>query len=189
MYENITYAELKGLSEDEKANTLKELIELYPDKKQLAAKLGTAPVAIINLIRKYVEGKPVGRIKGSKNIKVEVVKPEEIKPETTQESQQEPGQEPQQEQQPGVKVKRKYNKKAKPNVVIELPKADVLEEIKPEPVNEIVNVPANNVDENSFSITVIKTVSGENAQVLLSGLANTLIKGQQYGIEVKIIEK
>lgn len=49
--------------------------------------------------------------------------------------------------------------------------------IAPETVNE------------AFSISIKKTVSGEDAQYFFNGIGVTLLKGQQYTIEIKITEK
>lgn len=191
MYENITYEELKALSEDEKTKALKELIEKYPDKKQLTARLGVAPVAIMNLIRKYVDGKPIGRA----NQKKQAPQADQIQ-KLPQEAKQEPEQDPQsqqvlqQEQPHEVKIKRKYNRKVKPEVVIKSPKVEKVAYIKPEPVkDEAINISISNVTFDSFSITIRKAVSGEDAQFLLNGISNTLLKNQKYIIDVKITEE
>ncbi len=47
----------------------------------------------------------------------------------------------------------------------------------------------NEVESESFSIAVKKAVSGEDAQFLLNGIGSTLLKNQNYLIEVKITEK
>lgn len=70
MYENITYEELKNLPDEEKVKALTELLSITPDRKELAKKLGVAPIAIINLIGKYLEGKQIGR-KKKETIEVE----------------------------------------------------------------------------------------------------------------------
>jgi hypothetical protein len=44
-------------------------------------------------------------------------------------------------------------------------------------------------ENESFSISIKKTVSGEDAQFLLSGIGGTLLKNQKYLVEVKIIEE
>lgn len=43
--------------------------------------------------------------------------------------------------------------------------------------------------EESFAISIKKTVSGEDAQCFLNGVGSTLLKGQKYAIEVKITEE
>lgn len=41
----------------------------------------------------------------------------------------------------------------------------------------------------AFTISIKKTVSGEDAQIFLNGVGSTLLKGQKYAIEVKVIEE
>ena len=43
--------------------------------------------------------------------------------------------------------------------------------------------------EESFAISIKKTVPGEDAQCFLNGVGSTLLKGQKYAIEVKITEE
>ncbi|OGO80080.1 MAG: hypothetical protein A2Y21_02190 [Clostridiales bacterium GWC2_40_7] len=59
-------------------------------------------------------------------------------------------------------------------------------EIKPEVPETISATPE--VKDESFTISIKKTVSGEDAQFFLNGVGNTLLKGQKYAIEVKIVE-
>ena len=159
-------------------------------QKQLAARLGTAPVAVMNLIRKYVEGKPVGRASKKVNQESQPEQVQVLRREPEPQLQEKPKQKIQQEQPQEVKPKRKYNKRVKLGVVIELPKAAMEADIKPESVkSEVINVSASNIDTDSFSIIVKKTISGEDAQVMLNGIVSMLIKDQQYSIEVKITEK
>ena len=53
-----------------------------------------------------------------------------------------------------------------------------------EPVPEIIDV-----ESELFSISIKKTVSGEDAQFFLNGVGSTLLKNQMYLVEVKITEK
>ena len=48
----------------------------------------------------------------------------------------------------------------------------------------------NDVEENeSFSISIKKSVSGEDAQFFLNGIGSTLLKSQKYLIDIRIAEK
>jgi hypothetical protein len=68
MYENLDYEQLKGMSDEEKKEVLVKMLEEYKDPKTVAGQIKNAPfIAISNLIRRFVEGKPVGRQAGSKN--------------------------------------------------------------------------------------------------------------------------
>lgn len=154
MYETITYQELKELPEDKKAEAWKELHSEYPDNRVLAQKLGVATIAVVNGIKKYVLGEPVGRAsKMSKELQT---------PTDGQEN----------------RPKRKYNKKAKAGA-----------EGRSAAGAENAASGAQAGIDNSFSISINKTVTGENAQFLFNGIGNTLIKNQEYIIEIKIIEK
>lgn len=60
MYENITYAELKTLPREQKADAWKELKGLYSTQKELAEKLGVSPNLVYNMISRYAKNGPVG---------------------------------------------------------------------------------------------------------------------------------
>lgn len=47
----------------------------------------------------------------------------------------------------------------------------------------------NDVESEVYSISIKKTVSGEDAQFFLNGIGSTLVKNQKYLIEIKITEK
>ena len=47
----------------------------------------------------------------------------------------------------------------------------------------------NDVERDSFSIAIKKTISGEDTQFFLNGIGSTLLKNQKYAVEVKITEK
>ena len=165
MYENLAYEEIKNLPEDKRIEAWSELHKLMPSNVELARKLNTLPIAVSNAVKKYVLGEPVGR--GSKKNRPEQMN-SYVEPQSQERS------ELQQDQPQVVKPKRRYNKRKKPEVVIELPKVDI---------------PASNVDIDSFSITITKTISGEDAQLLLNGIGGTFLKDQRYSVEIKIIER
>jgi hypothetical protein len=60
MYENITYAELKNLPKEQKADAWKELKGLYSTQKELAEKLGVSPNLVYNMISRYVKDESAG---------------------------------------------------------------------------------------------------------------------------------
>lgn len=165
MYENITYEEIKSLPEDQKAEAWKELHDLYPSNKELSLKLGVAQIAVANAVKKYVLGEPIGR--ANKKEKPEASEPVQETPQTDK-------QESQQEQQE-LKPKRKYNRKVKQDTIIE-------------PKN-VVESPDFRIIVDSFLININNTFSGENAQIILNGIGNTLLKDHNYIIEIKISEK
>jgi transposase-like protein len=55
MYESITYAELKNLPKEQKANAWRELKNLYATQKELAEKLGVRPAIVYNMISRYAK--------------------------------------------------------------------------------------------------------------------------------------
>jgi hypothetical protein len=169
MYENITYGELKNLPEDRKAEAWGELYSLYSHSNvELAKKLGVATIAVVNAVKKYVLGEPVGRAnKANKKSKQKLQIQEELERELPQEPQKE------------ARPKRKYNRKAKAEPVVEALNVE----------KTVSHEPAAAVSKGSFSVTINKTLSGEAAQAVLKGLADIFIKSQQYDIEVKINEK
>jgi hypothetical protein len=111
MYENIKYEELKNLPDEQKKEALQELMATYGSNKAIAEATEGYATTIANMYSKYVEGKHIGRVKGSKN----------------------PDKKPKEEN----KVKRKYTKKVKEDTIIpiESPQEEivynkVLEEVK-----------------------------------------------------------
>jgi hypothetical protein len=76
-------------------------------------------------------------------------------------------------------------------------KQDKQERDKEQQEQEIIVIETNPIvpevkdveEDESFSIAIKKTVSGEDAQFFLSGIGNTLLKNQKYVIAVKITEK
>ncbi len=146
MYENVTYAELKGLPKEQKTEALKELKNLYKTQKELADKLGVSPNLLYNMMSRYVKDR---HTENGKTAMLEVVeKPKKIK-------------------NPVKKQKVQKQDVAAPDIFT----------IGPETKGEV------------FSISIKKNVFGEDAQVFLNGIGVTLLKGQQYAIEVKITEK
>lgn len=80
--------------------------------------------------------------------------------------------------------KRLKNQESQPEQVL----GASVQEVKP--VLEAPIILGNSAVENdTFSISIKKTISGEDAQFFLSGIGNTLLKGQKYTVEVKITEK
>lgn len=67
MYENITGEELKALPNEEKRVALEELMELYPDRKELSQHLGLRNNVLGILIAKHVLGTQFGGKRGSTN--------------------------------------------------------------------------------------------------------------------------
>ena len=159
MYESITYSELKKLPSAEKPEAWKELKALYKTQKELAEKLGVSAALVYNMISRYVKDEPAE----SKKAKVlEVVpEPQKARRRVKKQDKQEQDKQERQEQQEII--------------VIE--------------TNPIVPEVKDVEEDESFSIAIKKTVSGEDAQFFLNGIGNTLLKNQKYVIDVKITEK
>ena len=151
MYENITYAELKTLTKEQKADAWKELKSLYSTQKELAEKLGVSPNLVYNMISRYVKNGPAGK--------------EEV------EEQGAAGQ----PKKAGRRAKRRNGQAMGNNALVDI-----------SGTVQGINFPKGN---ESFSISIKKIVSGEDARFLFSGIGGTLLKDQKYMVEVKIIEK
>lgn len=56
--------------------------------------------------------------------------------------------------------------------------------------DKVPKITINNEDAaDTFSISIKKILSGEDAQFLLNGIGGTLLKNQKYTVEIKITEK
>jgi hypothetical protein len=164
MYENITYSELKGMSDEQKKEVLTEMLNVYKTPREIATKLNIAPVAIINLIRRLIDGKPVGRVKKEEVNVVEIkdqVKSDAIIENAT------------------IPIKRKYTKKQK---VIVLP-----EEIKSEPKFDAVTIKTKELKIISTN-TIEGTISGNELIQRLEGLAKAILENKEYTVNIKTEE-
>lgn len=57
-------------------------------------------------------------------------------------------------------------------------------------ISRVPSFVINNEDvADTFSISIKKILSGEDAQFLLNGIGGTLLKNQKYTVEIKIKEK
>ena len=137
MYEGITYAELKSLPREQKADAWRELKSLYSTQRELAEKLGVSPAVVYNIISRYAKDKP----EESNNGPLELVDP------------------------PDGRRAGARKRKAR----------------------EMGNI-IKNIENEAFSIGIRKLATGEDAQYLLAGIGNTLLKNRNYMIEVTITE-
>lgn len=160
MYESITYSELKKLPKDQKSNAWKELSTICSTKKELAQKLGVSPAIVYNMISKYVEGKPIGKRKSEKKQLAEQPKK--------------------------LRGRAGRHKKEK---IPELKAAGLNEAGEIKLVSTAADILNEKKADDSFSIAIKKTVNGEDAQFFLNGIGSTLLKNQEYVIEVRITEK
>lgn len=161
MYENITYQELKSLPEEKKTEVWKELHTLYVDNKALAKKLGIATIAVVNGVKKYVLGEPVGRASKSKKDS------SQQKKNSTKD----------------IKQKRKYTKRSE-KAILDTDQSFASFQPLEAAENKFDMLPL-----NTFSISINKVLTGEDAHFLLTGISNTLIKDQDYVIDIRITEK
>ena len=170
MYENFTYNQIKDLPEDQKIEALKELKTMFPDNKDLAKHLNVIPMAISNMVGKYLEGKQVGRKKMTPEEKAQ------------------------------AKLQREEEKKLKLQQEIEkekLVQQEIVnqepEVIVPQPTTSnatVVPIVSESVQSksNSFSIKLEKNMLGEEAISRINGIANSLLKENTYKVSLVIEE-
>lgn len=164
-----TYEQIKALPDDQKTLVLKELKNLFPENKALAAHLNVLPIVTANLMGKYVEGKQVGRQKMTPEQKAEAKAARELK------KQQEA-------------LAQKLANSESSNVVPQpqIPTAVVVDKPTPvisEPVQAQIKT-----NGSSFSIKLEKNVVGEEVAMMLSGIGSTLIKDKNYQISLVVEE-
>lgn len=161
MYESIKYEDLKQLPDDQKKEALQELMTTYGSNSAIAEAVGGVPVAISNMYKKYVEGKSVGRTKGSKNA-TEAIQEESLNNVTE------------------IKPKRKYTKKTD----------KVVEQIQEPLQEEIIRTPIKLSELTSLSFTtlLLGDFTGEEIKSRVSGIINSLLNDKKYTINVRIDE-
>ncbi len=169
MYENFTYNQLKDLPEGQKIEALKELKTIYPDNKDLATHLNVIPMAISNMVAKYLEGKQLGRKKMTEEEKLQAKLQREEEKRLQREKEQQQEQEKSNEQKLDEVVKSQETKNEE--------KLPVHEETQ-----------SNNFKSNSFSIKLDKNMTGEEAVSRLNGIANSLLKENEYKVELIVEE-
>jgi hypothetical protein len=159
MYGNLTYEQLKAMPVEQKREVLVTMLGKYKTPKIIASKIpGASFIAISNLIRRLIENKPVGRVKGSQNeSKVVDDKLEETKTDIINGSEV-------------VPVKRKYERKTK-----------TLDEVN------ISNTKDNNKSIKS-SIMIEGTISGIELIKRFEVFAKAILENKEYDIILKIEE-
>lgn len=205
MYESITYEELKSLPRDQKVEALKELKALYPTQKKIAEKLGVNPANIYNMIAKYVkeedEGQPKAEVKaaGRAARKARRKIDAEAGTGTVSESGTENAAADIVDTTAGIET-----------VDTETATAGTEALIAAEPVQE-ANAAAETVTgtaaagslktrarrtrgrkktaEENLLITLSKSLTGEEAQTLFSGISSIFIKNHDYRLEIRISER
>lgn len=144
----------------------------YPDNKELAAHLNVIPMAISNMVGKYLEGKPMGRKKMTEEEKAQAKlkrdKEKKLK------AQKEAEKEQQQEIIPQQTVTNQESEVVIPQPINSNAISFVSESIQPR--------------DNSFSIKLDKNMIGEEAVLRLNGVANSLLKEKEYKVELNIME-
>lgn len=165
MYENIKYEELKQLPDDQKKEALQELMNLHGSNSAIAKAIEGFPVAIANMYSKFVEGKQIGRKKGSKNAVKEVV--------------QQPTEEIHIVETPIIipetKPKRTYNRKQKEVSTIQQDSQES---------QDITQLPS-----ASFTTSLSGELTGDQIKQRVTGMINSLLDDNQYTINIQIDEK
>ncbi len=173
VYETYTYEEIKALPDDQKVLALKELKEIYPDNKDLAKHLNVAHIAISNMVGKYLEGKQVGRKKMTEEEKAQAKAERKLKKQQEEKMQQE------QEKQEAMAQQTIPNQESE----VKNSESDLEATVM---VTSKTTQPQSNL--NSFNINLNKNMLGEEAITRLSGVANSLLKENQYRVSLVIEE-
>ena len=168
MYENYTYDQLKELPDDQKVIALKELKTLYPDNKDLAKHLNTAHIAISNMVGKYLEGKQVGRKKMTDEEKAQAKIEREAEKKRLKE---------QEKQEAMTQLTTTTNQESE----VKNSESDL-------EANVIVIPKLTQSSNSSFSIKLEKDMLGEEAITRLNGVANSLLKENEYRVSLVIEE-
>jgi len=169
MYENHTYNQIKDLPDDQKVEALKELKTMYPDNKDLAKHLNVIPMAISNMVAKYLEGKQVGRKKMTDEEKLQKAQERKLKKQLEQ----------QEQQKPEVNTTSQTIRNEEPNAILNTtPSVTPIKE-ESQPIQSKTN---------SFSIKLDKTMLGEEAISRINGISNSLLKENEYRISLVIEE-
>ena len=176
MYENHTYNQIKDLPEDQKVEALKELKTLYPDNKDLATHLNVIPMAISNMVGKYLEGKQLGRKKMSPEEKAQAKLQREEEKKLKQ-------------QQEAEKVKEQQEKEnSNEQKTDEVVKSEETKETNDKYTTQDYKPVSPQSNASSFSIKLDKIMTGEEAGLRLNGIANSLLKEKEYKVELVIVE-
>jgi len=179
MYETYSYDQLKALPDDQKITALKELKTTYPDNKDLAKHLDVPFIGVNNMVAKYLEGKQMGRKKMTEEEKLQAKVERKLKKQQEEKMQQ------QLYQQNQVKnVTQEIKNEEKVNETTNLVGQEATKETQSiQPTQTIQTIIS-----NSFSIKLEKNMTGEEAISRLSGVANSLLKENQYKVNLVIEE-
>jgi len=183
MYETLTYEQLKALRDNEKITALTELKNLYPDNRDLAKHLDVAHIAVSNMVGKYLEGKQLGRKKMTEEEKAQAKAERELKKLQELQQQQLNQQQAQQTQEEETQEEKIEKDEALENNIVRTP--IISEPIINEPIIEGTQPEIKN---NSFAIKLDKNMTGEEAILRLSGIANSLLKENEYKVVLSVEE-
>jgi len=175
VYETYTYEEIKNLPDDQKVLALKELKTIYPDNKDLAKHLNTAHIAVSNMVGKYLEGKQVGRKKMTEEEKAQAKAEREA--EKKRLKQEEKMQQEQEKQEAMTQSTTTTNQESE----VKNSESDLES-------SAIITSKLTQSSNSSFSIKLEKDMLGEEAISRLSGVANSLLKENQYRVSLVIEE-
>ena len=170
MYENYTYEQVKNLPDEQKIEALKELKVIYPENKILAQHWDVAHIAVSNMVGKYLEGKQMGRKKMTEEEKAQ----KKAERETNKKLKQYQEHQRELQEQEEVKTNVKEIKD-----VEEINNAQYDKDITQTIVKET---------KYGFSIKLDIKMTGEEAINRLSGIANSLLKENEYKVELNVEE-
>ncbi len=212
VYESITYAELKSLPREQKIEALKELKALYSSQKKIAEKLGVNPPNIYNMISRYIkndtEKKPRSkrnRIKddtaGTDQFRVEAIGNKSVKDEPNKDKViKKEAIEDEMIKKEAIEAEVINNKAIEDEMI----KNEAIEDevIK----NEVIEAEDNisyvidsyrrktvngqkQYRQSGFLISIVKEMTGEEAQSMLAGIGNIFLKNREYRLDIRITEK
>jgi hypothetical protein len=204
VYESITYEELKSLPRDQKIEALKELKALYPTQKKIAEKLGVNPANIYNMIAKYVKDEDDGQLKTDLKTAGKAARQAKRKPAAGIEAKNiaaDAGNEAGIGSAEGIEAKAiaavaAGNETEAGNTDGAGSTASAAEKkIQAGPVSSrsaetLVRRARGKkakMDENLL-ITLSKSLTGEEAQILFSGISSIFLKNHNYRLEIRISE-
>jgi len=188
MYETYTYEQLKALPDDQKIIALKELKSTYPDNRDLAKHLDVAHIAVSNMVGKYLEGKQLGRKKMTEEEKAQAKAERELKKLQQLQAQQKQIQKSPQEESQEEETKtetQETKEEVKDETSNAISYTSIMSNAPVPPTNEINQSESKS---NSFSIVLEKNLTGEEAILRLNGIANSLLKENEYKVVLSVEE-
>jgi len=176
MYENITYQQLKELTDEQKKEAIISLKNKYATYKEMAQAVGGVPVALSNLYLRLVDGKKMGRKKKDET----TVQPKKNSVQDNQNEQTEKQSEPVlSSKELSIKKQKSASDSSTENVATSQLPAERKQE----------SIPTTKPKKSaSFTIGMEIEAIGEEAKNRIQGVANSLLNNKTYKIKVIVEE-